>query len=292
MISLEQDNFIECIPNTCGVYLFYGISTDFPLYIGKSINIRQRIKSHFQLAKINKRSEKLITTARYIDWQLTTGELGALLLESILIKEKFPIINRKLRRAKKIFSYRLIQNFDQVTLLLEQHNPENLWLSPHSYGLFRSQRSAIEMFETLIAQNKLCKKILSLEKAPSSCFAYQIKRCLGACIGKEDIRIHNKRLLDILQHYQNKVWPFPGLIGIIEQSLTTGYQEIYLINHWCYVGKTEYNNNVKVDFSKLKLNKQFDLDIYKILVSAIYKKNKALRIVEFEELSNIKNTIS
>ena len=39
-------NLIDDMPNTSGVYIFYG-DTDLPLYIGKSINIRERVLSHF-----------------------------------------------------------------------------------------------------------------------------------------------------------------------------------------------------------------------------------------------------
>jgi DNA polymerase-3 subunit epsilon len=40
------DFSIEDIPNTPGVYLFYG-ETDLPIYIGKSIDLRARVQSHF-----------------------------------------------------------------------------------------------------------------------------------------------------------------------------------------------------------------------------------------------------
>ena len=37
---------MNLIPDTPGVYLFYSSNKDTPIYVGKSIHLRQRIKSH------------------------------------------------------------------------------------------------------------------------------------------------------------------------------------------------------------------------------------------------------
>ena len=79
---------IQSIPNSPGVYLFYAENSSLPLYIGKSILLRQRVLSHFQADHTNAKEFKMAQQVVRVDIIPTAGELSALLLESMLIKEK------------------------------------------------------------------------------------------------------------------------------------------------------------------------------------------------------------
>lgn len=72
-----------------------------PLYVGKSINLKQRVASHFagdhRLAKDLSISQSITR----IECRETIGELGALLLEAKLMKDLKPVYNRLLRRASR-----------------------------------------------------------------------------------------------------------------------------------------------------------------------------------------------
>ena len=99
---LSEDD-IAALPEVPGVYIFEGDSP-LPLYIGKSVNIRDRVLSHFN-DDVRKSSELQISQSiRKIKTIPTTGELGALLLESKLIKELQPIHNKRLRRIGELIS--------------------------------------------------------------------------------------------------------------------------------------------------------------------------------------------
>ena len=39
---------IQDLPNAPGVYVFHGEEGDLPLYIGKSVNLRNRVLSHLR----------------------------------------------------------------------------------------------------------------------------------------------------------------------------------------------------------------------------------------------------
>ena len=88
---------VEDIPETPGVYLFYG-ETDLPLYIGKSVNLKERVMSHFSGDHASTKEMRISQELKRVEWIETAGELGALLLESRLVKERLPIYNRQLRR--------------------------------------------------------------------------------------------------------------------------------------------------------------------------------------------------
>jgi DNA polymerase-3 subunit epsilon len=93
----QLETALSDIPDSPGVYLFYG-EGPFPLYIGKSAAMRTRVLSHFQSAAKVAREMRILTEIRRVEWIETAGELGALLLELRLVKDKRPVYNRKLRR--------------------------------------------------------------------------------------------------------------------------------------------------------------------------------------------------
>ena len=85
-----EHHVIDDIPETAGVYLFYG-ENELPLYIGKSVNLRDRVMSHFSSDHASTKEMRISQEIKRIEWIETAGELGALLLESRLVKERQPI---------------------------------------------------------------------------------------------------------------------------------------------------------------------------------------------------------
>lgn len=65
---------INDIPASVGVYLFYG-EGPLPLYIGKSVNLRSRVMSHFQATSKQSREMRIALEIRRIEWIETAGEL-------------------------------------------------------------------------------------------------------------------------------------------------------------------------------------------------------------------------
>jgi DNA polymerase III subunit epsilon len=87
---------INDIPEAPGVYLFYN-QDQAPLYIGKSVNLKERIMSHFSAATTSPKERTIVDSLHSIDTIPTAGDLHAQLLESNLIKSLQPIYNRRLR---------------------------------------------------------------------------------------------------------------------------------------------------------------------------------------------------
>jgi DNA polymerase-3 subunit epsilon len=96
---------INAIPDTFGVYLFHGESA--LLYVGKSVTLRTRVLSHFQGDHSSAKEMRIAQEIKRIEYRVTSGELGALLLESHLIKEYQPIHNRQLRRERQLCAWQV-----------------------------------------------------------------------------------------------------------------------------------------------------------------------------------------
>ena len=260
---------IDSIPDAPGCYIFYG-ENKVPLYIGKSISLRSRVMGHFQGALTQRKEMKLSLQIRDIDWIETSGELGALMLESKLIKERMPSMNIKLRKSKDLCGWSLHEDESGV-LIPTLVNQRQLapGLQDNLYGLFYSKREAHAYLKAIAKKHHLCEALLGLEKRieGKSCFGYQVKQCGGACLNLTPITLHNLQLKTVLELFKVQVWPYSGPIAIKEGG------EMIVIDKWCYLG-TAINEDELYELAESG-EAEFDLDIYKIVKKALagpYKK--------------------
>src|SRR5690606_34967190 len=100
-----DSQFLEGIDDYPGVYVFYD-EQDLPLYVGKSIKLRSRILNHFASDHVTHSEMEMAQKIRRVEVKQTAGELGALLLESKLVKQLRPAYNRLLRSNKKLYALR------------------------------------------------------------------------------------------------------------------------------------------------------------------------------------------
>jgi DNA polymerase-3 subunit epsilon len=131
---------------------------------------------HFQGALTKRKEMKLSLQIRDIDWIQTSGELGALILESRLIKERMPSLNIKLRRSKDLCGWSLVENDVGVhTPILVTHHQLAPGLQDNLYGLFYSKREAHSYLKAIAKKHHICEALLGLEKRVEgkSCFGYQ-----------------------------------------------------------------------------------------------------------------------
>lgn len=261
---------IDSIPEAPGCYIFYG-ENKIPLYIGKSISLRSRVMGHFQGALTQRKEMKLSLQIRDIDWIETSGELGALILESRLIKERMPSMNIKLRRSKDLCAWSLVEDDSGVlTPVLVTHHQLAPGLQENLYGLFYSKREAHAYLKAIAKKHHLCEALLGIEKRieGKACFGYQVKQCGGACLNLTPISLHNLQLKTALELFKVQVWPYAGPIAIKEGG------EMIVIDQWCYLG-TAINQDELYELAESG-EAEFDLDIYKIVkkaLSGVYKQH-------------------
>jgi DNA polymerase III subunit epsilon len=297
-LNLQKED-LEKLPERPGVYIFKG-DEDIPLYIGKSINIRERILSHFSADIRNGIEMKISQQIKAIETIPTAGELGALLLESRLIKEKLPLYNRRLRLKQQLVGLVKSQGDEGYDVLGTETvmtiSPADLQIFKDAdqetqgksiIGFFRSVKQAKEYLSLIAKDYMLCEKLLGLEKTTSGCFGYRLERCKGACLGREKPLFYNIRLLEALSRIAIKPWPFKGPIFIEEKNELAEQTEHFLVDKWCYLGN--FTAGTEDILRKETQNLQFDLDVYKILrrylsVPANVKKVKEISLQQSEDI--------
>ncbi|MCP3706466.1 exonuclease domain-containing protein [Paraburkholderia sp. CNPSo 3274] len=94
------DDLIDTAPAGHGVYAFYG-ENDVPLYVGRSVRVRQRVRAHLSGERRSSREQRMAQQVRRVEWRATGGELGALLVEAQWIATLKPSFNRVPRVSKR-----------------------------------------------------------------------------------------------------------------------------------------------------------------------------------------------
>lgn len=253
-------DLVDDLPEGSGVYLFYG-ENDLPLYVGKAKHLRRRVLAHFARDHASAKAMVLARQVRRIDWLETGGEIGALLKEAVLVKTLQPLHNRRLRHSDDLCAWRLAK-CEAGHFALELAFARNLDLSHQDdlYGLFKNPRAATHALVELADKQGLCRSVLGLEHSLSDrpCFAYQLGKCRGTCIGREALSRHSARLMTALASWKIQSWPFAGPAFLQEG------EEAHVINNWCYVGtlRTEADLHDPLEGGVPR----FDPDIYKLLV--------------------------
>lgn len=269
---------LDELPESPGVYLFYGDSA-LPLYIGKSVNLRDRVMSHFSADHASTKEMRISQEIKHVEWITTAGELGALLLESRLVKEKQPIYNRQLRSERQLCSWQVsadAESLPQVTLKRETDIGADM--IGNLFGTFKTKRQAVDALRKIAENHQLCPQLLGLESGKGACFSYQLKRCKGACAGKEPKFMHHLRLQQALAAHRLKSWPYPGKIGIREHDVTTDKTEIHIFDQWCHIATVDNEADMQTAFER-KTVFAFDHDTYKVLHKAL--RNKNVEIIQF-----------
>ncbi|MCD0465083.1 exonuclease domain-containing protein [Flavobacterium sp. ENC] len=94
--NLPPQDF-EQLPEKPGVYYFYN-QLKKVIYVGKAINIKKRVASHFSGHNINPQRQNFLRDIHSISFEVCATELMALLLECTEIKKLWPAYNRALKR--------------------------------------------------------------------------------------------------------------------------------------------------------------------------------------------------
>ena len=253
---------LDVLPDSPGVYLFYG-ENPLPLYIGKSVHLRERVGAHFTSDWRQESDMRLSQEIRRIEFESTAGELGALIREAIIIKRLLPAHNRALRRKADAGVLRFIEDGSPRYIPACEVTPAEL---VGAYGPFSSKRGARETLRSLAAEHALCWRRLCIEKRTDGpCFQRQIRRCGGACVGAESARDHDARLFAALMPLQIPPWPVNGIGLLREQDATAQRTDVHVMRDWCWLGTARDDGELAM-LLECPPTSQFDLDVARMLL--------------------------
>lgn len=166
---LAEQSSLNKAPSTAGVYLFYkGVK---PLYIGKSVNIRARLKSHFESAKQpTSKAAAYVHGADHIQWIITDSEFKALVLESRMIRTHKPRYNVRWRDDKSYLYIKITKDtYPKISITHVEKSSK-----AHYYGPFSSKRVAIRILREIRRVFPFC---MQTKITKQRCFYSKIGLC-------------------------------------------------------------------------------------------------------------------
>lgn len=267
---------LENLPEGPGVYLFYGVN-DLPIYVGKSVGLRERIRSHFSSDYRTANDLRISSEIRRIEVEECAGELGALLRESELVKTSLPLHNYRLRK-KETACFVEMEDFaapPRVHFVRDIDWSARGPGAPALYGPFGSKVHVRALLEEMAGPHGLCWRQLGWEKRGGPCFARQVRKCRGACIGEETPQVHGLRLVTALAPYRLRDWPYEGRAIVRERDPLTGREAAYVFDRWHHVGTARDERELE-DLLGCRVEIGFDPDVYRILVQH-FRTGKASR---------------
>jgi DNA polymerase-3 subunit epsilon len=208
---LERPEFAD-LPDTPGVYIFRNAEGQV-LYVGKSVNLRSRARSHFAPSAP---TGDWTAQASIVDHRPTRSELGALLLESRLIKTLRPPGNKKL---KKVDPYVYLRCRFDVPFPVLEIAPEPASGHAVNIGPLRGRATAVELKEQLDSLFGLrhCGRKLPRREHPS---VYgQMGRCLSPCLGDLDPNLYRRRLDEALGLFTGSGDGGAALLAHVERQM-------------------------------------------------------------------------
>jgi len=266
---------LDALPEAPGVYLFYGDNA-LPLYIGKSVNLRERVGAHFSSDWRSETDLRLSQEIRRIEHEETAGELGALLREAVLIKSRLPAHNRALRRKEEagVLAFRA----DGAPQFIAAAAIEPAALAG-TYGPFASRAAARAWLREHAKEHRLCWRRLALERRPAGpCFARQLRHCAGACVGEDAADAHDARLAQALAPLRIPPWPARGVAFARERAALGERVDVHVFDAWCWLG-TARDDGELGDLLEAPPRPVFDLDVTRLLL-----RRHAARELELVEL--------
>ncbi|WP_197408116.1 MULTISPECIES: exonuclease domain-containing protein [unclassified Guyparkeria] len=257
---------LDAMPAVPGTYRFYGEEGAL-LYVGKSVNLRSRVRAHFAGDHRSDREMRIAQQTHHIDWIETAGEFGALLTEAWLVKRDRPIFNRRLRAQRSLLTWYWDDEADRPPELraIDEIEPDELH---RAHGMFRSRHKGRERLTELAREHGLCPQFLGLESGKGrACFAHQIGACRGLCAGAEPEIAHRLRLKQALAPLAFEAWPYTGAIAILESR--DGREERHLFRHWRYLGTARSPDEVDEILHGEEPDPPLDIDMYRLAVDAV-----------------------
>lgn len=172
---------LSSLPQSPGIYIFQDEAQN-PLYIGKSINIRSRIKQHLEQGKLTHSKQATFFTKTYsLKYIKTASDIQAVILEAQLIKTLTPAYNSISKDDKSALFITFSNPPSKITLVRGTDLATKDYNNPKTqiYGPYQNKFAA----ETVLKQARKIFGFCSnpFNSAHRACFYYHLGLCPGAC---------------------------------------------------------------------------------------------------------------
>lgn len=202
MFQIEEE--LKKLPDLPGVYLMKD-DTGHIIYVGKAINLKNRVRQYFQNSKNHSiKVKKMVQHIASFEYIITRSEVEALVLECNLIKKFDPKYNIRLKDDKTYPYIKInIQDaFPRMTIVRQMKKDGARYFGPYT--------NVNAMWEIVdIIKNtwplRTCSRNLPRDIGKErACLNYHIGKCLAPCEGKINQEDYKKMIDEVLNFLSGK----------------------------------------------------------------------------------------
>jgi DNA polymerase III subunit epsilon len=205
----------DALPHAPGVYLFRA-RDDRVLYVGKSKDLRSRVKSYFY-GDERKKVDALLSEVHHVDGiGCPSGELEALVVEARLIHRHQPTYNRRGTTWRRAAYLKVdpSEAFPRVKVVRRGAPGDGCtYLGPFSTA--RSARLAKEALEEVFPVRR-CTRSMGARTRFAPCALADMGRCVAPCDG----RVGLERYGELVRELISSLSAPDGLLGALESRMT------------------------------------------------------------------------
>ena len=152
---------ISGLPARPGVYYFHN-SKDKVIYVGKAINIRKRVSSHFTHNDPDPKRQHLLRNVYRISCRVCSTELEAIVLESTEIKRLWPTYNHSQKQPVQRFALYQFEDSRGYLRLAIDKKKKNL----PAICQFNLLTDGLTMLKKMALEFELHEKLCFIDKTP------------------------------------------------------------------------------------------------------------------------------
>ena len=180
----RKRHLAEGIPSVAGVYLFRD-GRGRVLYVGKSVDLRARVRQYFTAAEQRHRMAEMVAAAEEVVPIPCPTPLEAEVRELRLIAEHKPPYNRRSKFPEKACFVKLtVEAFPRLSTVRQVRDDGATYLGP--FGSVRAaEQAAAALHEALPLRQ--CTAKLSPRKVTNACVLAGLGRCGAPCEGGESV---------------------------------------------------------------------------------------------------------
>ena len=188
---------LRAIPAQPGVYLMKDRGGEV-IYVGKAASLRNRVRSYFQTPYGKEpRVRALVRRIADFEFIVTESVQEALLLENLLIKQRKPFFNARLKDDKTYpyIKIDLSEAFPQVYFTRRIQADGARYFGP--FASAGSVRKTMDLLKKLFPYRSCTKTITGTDERP--CLEFHIHRCVAPCTGEADADAYREVIHQVLR---------------------------------------------------------------------------------------------
>lgn len=209
---------IKQLPQVPGVYYFHD-EKDKIIYVGKAVNIRKRVTSHFTHHDPYRKRQHFLRAIRRISFLVCASELHAIVLESTEIRRLWPRFNQSQKQPVQKYGLYTYEDGKGYQRLVIEKKKKHL---PAHYT-FNLLREGQVMLRKVVDEFGLHEKLCLLNKAPMEETEWQLM---------ERPARYNKKTRQALEAIAEKVPSF----AVVDAGMNPGEKLCLLIDQGSFWG--------------------------------------------------------